>query len=277
MKSLKSFIRTITVYSLIFSNIAFTYSYGYSTSYNYEKSGWLFENNKWCYIDNNGISVKGCWKYIDDIWYNFDENGNMRIGWYKENDKWYYFDKSGALKTGYLQDNNNIYYLYPNGEMACGWINDGLEEYDDGTGSYFADNSGAIVSGYVQIDGVNYKLDPRRRNDVEVSNADVTKAYTTNGIPISIVYNSQSLKEDKSFKLTSGSYDIGNVLPPGIYNIVCTNDKGNISIYDKDNRCINSYNMNNYSNENREIKNVPFLNGNYVKVEGGCFEIISQK
>lgn len=276
-KNYKKFIQMIAVYSLILNSVTFTYSYGYNISHNYTQMGWSFENGNWYYINDDHLKIKECWKYIDNVWYSFDKDGSMRTGWYKENDKWYYFEESGALKTGYLQYNNNIYYFYPNGEMATGWIKDGLQEYNDDTGSYFADSSGAIVSGYVQIGGINYKLDPMRRNDVQVANADVTKAYTTSGVPISIVYNSQSLKEDKNFKLVSGIYHIGTELPPGIYNIVCTKDEGNIDIYDNNNNFISSYNMKYCNYENREIKNVSFINGGYIKVQGGQYEIISHK
>ncbi|MFR2693674.1 MAG: hypothetical protein ACLTBV_26220 [Enterocloster bolteae] len=42
----------------------------------------------------------GCWKQIDNVWYSFDGDGNMRTGWYGENGSLYYLGTDGKMAVG---------------------------------------------------------------------------------------------------------------------------------------------------------------------------------
>lgn len=128
-----------------------------STSYNdvpawAEKTGsWIQSGGNW-YYQNNGVIYKNKWACIYNPyaktglgqraydWFNFDENGIMRTGWYTD------------PTTGY------VFYLNPNadgtrGKMVTGW------QLIDGYYYYFSEAEG---SGYMGALATNTTIDGRR-------------------------------------------------------------------------------------------------------------------
>ncbi len=85
---------------------------------------------KWKYED--GTYATSTWKQIDEKWYAFDENGNLR--------------------KGFFEDENGRYYLNDSGERLSGW-------FQAEGNSYYADGDGKIQTGWIEVDGVRYCLD----------------------------------------------------------------------------------------------------------------------
>lgn len=83
-----------------------------------KNNDWNKVNNDWLYIEN-GHTVTGWIKTVDNNWYHMDGNGLMQKGWIQDNNKWYYLNQDGSMKTGWFKDiSGNWYYLNPNGSMA---------------------------------------------------------------------------------------------------------------------------------------------------------------
>lgn len=80
------------------------------------KTGWLFYNNEWYSLDNNGSMQTG-WISRDGCWYYLKPTGNMATGWIKDQSKWYFLDRDGAMKTGWIKDHGIWYYLNNDGSM----------------------------------------------------------------------------------------------------------------------------------------------------------------
>jgi len=138
---------------------------------------WLFVNNYWQYVDEDGIRVEG-WKKIGDKWYYFDERGAMLTGWQFINNKWYYFGDSheGSMKTGWQVIGGKWYYFGDanDGSMKYGWqfiggkwyfLSDSASDGSMKTGwqyinnkwYYFgASNDGAMKHGWQRIGGKWY-------------------------------------------------------------------------------------------------------------------------
>ncbi|WP_252250857.1 transglutaminase domain-containing protein [Clostridium sp. ZBS13] len=83
-----------------------------------KNNDWNKVNNDLLYIEN-GHTVTGWIKTVDNNWYHMDGNGLMQKGWIQDNNKWYYLNQDGSMKTGWFKDiSGNWYYLNPNGSMA---------------------------------------------------------------------------------------------------------------------------------------------------------------
>lgn len=82
--------------------------------------GWQYSNgSNWYYLGlKDDGAMKTGWVFNDNKWYYMNSNGAMQIGWLKINNKWYYFDNSGAMQTGWINVDGKDYLLYSNGEMA---------------------------------------------------------------------------------------------------------------------------------------------------------------
>lgn len=142
----------------------------------YYSDGWHQKGTIWYYYEN-GRYVIDCFKNINGHKYSFDNDGVMRVGWYKDgpSGKWYYFNPvSGEMLKGWQQISNvwymldyttgamyssqwyyyknNWYYLDPSGAMATGWrcINGYW---------YYMQPSGIMVTGSANIDGRTYYFD----------------------------------------------------------------------------------------------------------------------
>ncbi|MCU5276173.1 insecticidal delta-endotoxin Cry8Ea1 family protein [Bacillus cereus] len=80
-------------------------------------------------------------------WYRYDENGQMKIGWFKNGNRYYYLSaeknkkfEKGQMVIGWLDDKGERYYLSPEKK-------DGFEE-------------GQMVTGLVKIEGKTFYFDP---------------------------------------------------------------------------------------------------------------------
>ena len=78
------------------------------------KIGWNQDNVGWWWLDTDGTYPVNQWRYIDNVWYFFDQTGYMKTGWISWNGAWYYCDASGAMLTntttpdGYYVDGNGV-------------------------------------------------------------------------------------------------------------------------------------------------------------------------
>lgn len=118
---------------------------------------WLFYQNRWYYLDEDGYMVLGT-KRVDGKYYYFRENGEMAVGWVYDEDTykwyfmnddgtrktgwheaggvWYWFDSKGAMyNEGFRMVSGHKYYFFENGQMAAGkyigtyyYDSDGLRE-----------------------------------------------------------------------------------------------------------------------------------------------------
>ncbi|EIF6296494.1 cell wall-binding protein [Clostridium perfringens] len=152
--------------------------------------GWhkvtLYDEDKWCYIDNTGVCKKGLAKINNKYYYFephkalmetgvisiygfngnkeanyfFDESGalNTSKGWHKCKDRynshyiWCYIDDNGELAEGFKEINGNKYY-FKNGVM-----NTGKTEIEGN--QYYFNESGLIAKGWSQNkDGEYYYTD----------------------------------------------------------------------------------------------------------------------
>ena len=46
-------------------------------------------NNRWFYLTDSGVAAKN-WKKIAGIWYYFNKENQMEIGWVQDKEQWYY-------------------------------------------------------------------------------------------------------------------------------------------------------------------------------------------
>ena len=80
-------------------------------------SGWHQNGAYWNYICEDGTRVIGCWKQIDNVWYSFDGDGNMRTGWYGENGSLYYLGTDGKMAVGTCVVDGKEYRFDQDGKM----------------------------------------------------------------------------------------------------------------------------------------------------------------
>lgn len=118
------------------------------------ETGWVLTGGKWYYMNPDGSMATG-WKKIDGKWYFLQANGDMATGWVKSGDKWYYTDSvNGDMKFGRVEVNGKTYILGDenDGAMKTGFI-------EEAGKTYFAADTGEIISGVVQINGITYYFD----------------------------------------------------------------------------------------------------------------------
>lgn len=77
------------------------------------REGWQNDNGRWWYQNSDGSRIKDRFASLDGKWYNFDENGYMRTGWYKRGETWFYLKPDGAMALGWEQVDGKWYYLDP--------------------------------------------------------------------------------------------------------------------------------------------------------------------
>lgn len=80
---------------------------------------------KWCLEGNDGKVIKG-WYEDNEKWYYLNDEGIMQTGWFQDKDnRWYYLDEqNGYMKTGWIQLKGIWYYLEEssNGYMGSCYI-----------------------------------------------------------------------------------------------------------------------------------------------------------
>ena len=110
------------------------------------------EKGRW-YEMPDGTRPASCWRFIDNVWYAFDEDGWARTGWFQEGSRWYYLNQDGGMATGWLLNGGQWYYLRENGAMATGWVQTGGRWYYLKSGGGMATNQW-IGKYYVNKNGV---------------------------------------------------------------------------------------------------------------------------
>lgn len=117
-------------YSLPLKQYRETTKEAYVLGWNKNGTGWWYcydyENYKWYQLE---------WKYIDNEWYYFNQNGYaMCSQWLLYKNVWFYFDENCKMvHNKWLQVNGIWYYFFDSGEMARNTTIDG----------YYVDDSGA--------------------------------------------------------------------------------------------------------------------------------------
>lgn len=94
-------------------------------------TGWLETNNKWFYMNGEGVMQTG-WVQINTVWYYFHkdddnktdaEQGEMVTGWFNSSGNWYFLNDisapslnitKGKMVTGWLQYKGKWYFLNDN-------------------------------------------------------------------------------------------------------------------------------------------------------------------
>ena len=132
--------------------------------------GWLYTENHWYYLNDNGIMETG-WVFVDGHWYYMNQWGAMEIGWVFADGHWYYMDQWGAMETGWVAVNGHWYYMDQWGAMETGWVlvgdtwyymnNSGAMEIGwvlVGDTWYYMNTDGAMQTGWVAVNGYWYYL-----------------------------------------------------------------------------------------------------------------------
>lgn len=118
--------------------------------------GWLWNNNKWYFMNSNNKKMETGWlKTADGKWYLLDkQNGDMKSGWQFVNGKWYYMDLvNGDMKSDWQLVNGKWYYLdLVNGDMKTGWIKWNGKWY-------YLSSSGEMLTDTVTPDGYTVDKD----------------------------------------------------------------------------------------------------------------------
>ena len=136
------------------------------------QEGWHFLNGKWCSLDRRGDKLTKS-QTIDGKEYEFDKDGNVKLGWVEDGDnfyyydqmkgmvkndwqtvegKWYYFDEDGVMQKGLKTIKGVKFYLKDNGEMAKGW-------QDIAGKMYYFTETGGMKYGWIDVNGDTYYLD----------------------------------------------------------------------------------------------------------------------
>ena len=110
--------------------------------------GWKLIDNKWYYMNNDGIMQTGWLKYANN-WYYLNSDGIMRTGWVLLGKTWYYMNNDGIMQTGWVKYLNEWYYLNHDGAMQTGWL-------QQGNVWYYLRSSGIMATGKQTIDGKDY-------------------------------------------------------------------------------------------------------------------------
>jgi hypothetical protein len=124
----------------------------YYKNYIMQKNAWVNDNDKWYFMDGDGLIAKS-WKVEGDSKYYLDDTtGAMQVGWKQLDNKWYFFNSNGKMATAWASDGSNRYYMNKDGVMQTGWLNDNGKKY-------YLKSSGAAATGFNDIDGKKYYMD----------------------------------------------------------------------------------------------------------------------
>jgi len=142
-------------------------------------TGWRKIGKYWYYYLTSTQMVTGTRRYIDNVYYSFDEDGRMQTGWFHPADgydytwcyaksdgalvsgwqyigkKWYYFANSSYCEMVYNSTytiDGKTYFFGENGAMKTGWVK--LNNY-----WYYFNGSGVMQTGWQQIKSKWYYFD----------------------------------------------------------------------------------------------------------------------
>ena len=118
--------------------------------------GWIFDGIGWRYLEH-GSAVAGSWRFVDNEWYHFDQNGYMQVGWINDGGFWYYLNPisdgtRGAMKTGWIFDGAHWYFLNPYSNGYRGMRMTGFQRIE-GRDYYFDVNTGILATNCRVPDG----------------------------------------------------------------------------------------------------------------------------
>jgi len=83
---------------------------GASTTESTPSFGWMEENGKTYYVNQDGTRPTG-WFALDGRRYLLDEEGFVKPGWFEENGNTYYIKSDGSMATGNIQINGVDYHF----------------------------------------------------------------------------------------------------------------------------------------------------------------------
>ncbi|HEV9398662.1 TPA: N-acetylmuramoyl-L-alanine amidase family protein [Streptococcus pneumoniae] len=90
------------------------------------KTGWIYEDGNWYYLDQPNGDMKTGWQNLGNKWYYLRSSGARVTGWVKDDSTWYYLNAgNGDMKTGWFQVNGRWYYAYSSGALAVNTTVDG--------------------------------------------------------------------------------------------------------------------------------------------------------
>ena len=128
-----------------------------------KKTGWVKQNNKWYYYDNNGAMQTG-WLSTGGKWYYLASDGKMLTGWqkikYNGSYEWFYFDENGKMLTGWQKIKYNgsyeWFYFTDKGVMLKGWHQ---LKWNNVTNWYYFDDAGVMLKGLYYINNKIFYFD----------------------------------------------------------------------------------------------------------------------
>lgn len=132
-------------------------------------SDWVFSDNKWYYINENGLAATNFYENSKgEVYYlcDYDDNcttGEMLTGWQEINDATYYFrtarndvkpGEQGQMVTGLAEIDNKTYYFVDTdegGELPFGsLLKNGY--YNKNNTTYEFDSNGVLTNTYTSVD-----------------------------------------------------------------------------------------------------------------------------
>ena len=113
--------------------------------------GWIFENGKWAYYENN-VKLTNCWKQDSTGWCYLGADGYMLTNaWAKDSHGWCYIGANGYIvKNQWLKDNGYWYFIDANGYMVSN------QWRKDSKGWCYLGSSGAMLTNAWVKDSVGW-------------------------------------------------------------------------------------------------------------------------
>ena len=117
-----------------------------------EEAGWIYEDGKWYYFDEEGNMVTDAWRKDSKGWCYLGSDGAMVTNcWLQDSKGWCYIGANGYCETNcWKQDSYGWLYLDSEGSMTKSqWL-------EDGGYWYYLDDEGYMVTGEQYINDTWY-------------------------------------------------------------------------------------------------------------------------
>nr|WP_321026263.1 glycoside hydrolase family protein [Clostridium neonatale] len=143
-------------------------------------------------------NIKNGWVLENDKWYYYEDNKKLTTEWVKSNDRWYYLEKDGHMVKDWFQTtkNNDWYYALQNetinngktfyeGEICTGWLKlNGkwhfFEDINENTlGVMYSDGIFKIKDKYHKFDKEGVWLEDRDANEAINIDNEMMNIYNT--------------------------------------------------------------------------------------------------